>query len=319
MGNSKEYAAAKRWLAKITEAANFNEQSIFMVPGNHDVDATADSFCIGAMVDQLRAKPPKQGRTFTDAWKDDAAITALLERQKNFWDFASGYAAVTRQGTPFNGWWTHDRATEGRSLRIVGINTALLSAKGDAEGPFELGSKQRLDAGDALDADIVILMSHHPFDGGWLKDENNVKATFGKSMILHLSGHIHDAKASVYQDTTGRVRRTIAAGAVHRAGRDRTPVFDLLHHRARRSAPVLAVALHLGRAQQALRPRFFAASGPRYRSCRDSSRPVLTTSVTGAAMTRLNQFNSSSNDSILLLRRPPFDSTRSARRSARAT
>ncbi|MFO0560794.1 MAG: hypothetical protein U0269_22445 [Polyangiales bacterium] len=78
-----------------------------------------------------------------------------------------------------------------------------------------------------MKGDIVLLMTHHPFVGEWLRDEGDLKARLTARATVHLSGHVHQSSASATHDVAGLRTNHIEAGAVHMDGRATTHEYSI--------------------------------------------------------------------------------------------
>lgn len=61
----------------------------------------------------------------------------------------------------------------------------------------------------------MIVMSHHPFSGGWLQDEHDISRWVRKKAHIHLSGHVHAADNSRMISGGGNELIHVVAGAAH--------------------------------------------------------------------------------------------------------
>ncbi|MFO0560795.1 MAG: metallophosphoesterase [Polyangiales bacterium] len=58
-GQAKEYQQAHEWFDLLCTSAGIAKERVFVVPGNHDVNAVGDDFATGALVEQLRKSEPE--------------------------------------------------------------------------------------------------------------------------------------------------------------------------------------------------------------------------------------------------------------------
>lgn len=102
-------------------------------------------------------------------------------------------------------------------MRLVGLNTALLSAKNGDHGKLRLGKAQLAAALERKDDDeFILVLSHHPFSGGWLADEVEADRWIRNGAHLHLFGHVKDAASQRARTGAGGDFLRIAARAAHR-------------------------------------------------------------------------------------------------------
>jgi hypothetical protein len=62
---------------------------------------------------------------------------------------------------------------------------------------------------------VVVVLSHHPFHGGWLADEKDASSRLRSHAHILLSGHTHEAGALQVVTGGGGSLITITAGASH--------------------------------------------------------------------------------------------------------
>ena len=115
-------------------------------------------------------------------------------------------------------WWHREQARNGPKIRLVGLNTALLAADEADYGKLALGKAplaQVLTAPPPDPDELVIVLSHHPFHGGWLMDEKETAGWVRSHAHLHLFGHVHEASSKEARSGAGGAFVSVAAGAAH--------------------------------------------------------------------------------------------------------
>jgi hypothetical protein len=213
-GQAGDYAAARAWLDDVARALGLGPGRIFTVPGNHDVDRSADRDpAVARIVTGVRA-----GESTLDA-----VLTAererLAARMSPYLEFAAELApavlAPPARPPVERLFWQH-RERHGRlRVRLLGLNTALLSADDHDQGQLALGKEQRALALTARPGELVVALSHHHLQGGWLADEDDVNAWLHEHVHVHLFGHVHDAPSEEARSGTGTRWVRIAVGASH--------------------------------------------------------------------------------------------------------
>lgn len=213
-----EYVGAREWLLAVAKAAEVRPDRVFVVPGNHDVQRSADKDrAVARMVKALR----DGSEALDGALADANERVALAGRMANYLDFASDFApACLGVKTPPEKrfWWTHREVSRGLKVRLVGLNTALLCADDQDRGKLRVGKDQ---VSNVLlnppleEGELVVVLSHHPFSGGWLADERNVREWMRSRAHVHLSGHVHEADAEQTRSGAGEDIVSVVAGAVH--------------------------------------------------------------------------------------------------------
>ena len=203
-----EYDVARTWLTQIATSLNCSPEEIFLVAGNHDVSWAADKKNRNL---QRQLKSIRRGDDTLDAALDDAGDREqLLQRQQPYLNFAESFAPASAH--PF---WHHTQTFNGLKVRLVGLNTALLAKANDA-GQLDLGLAQWQPAVDSMTKDeLVVVLSHHPLSGGWLRDEKGWRKRLLGAAHVHLAGHIHEGESEETRSGSGTQLVSIVAGAAH--------------------------------------------------------------------------------------------------------
>lgn len=194
-GACPEYEEARALLVDLAGAAGLGPDRVFVVPGNHDVQRTADTDrATFRLVQSLRA-----GSERLDQALENPQDRALLARRlENYLRFAKGFAPArlqTNGGAEDGLFWVRQfEAREAVPVRIVGFNTALIAFGGDDMGKLQGGLsplKRALSEPVPIPGEIVLVLSHHPLQGGWLLDEDDLRPWLDGFAALLLSGQAH--------------------------------------------------------------------------------------------------------------------------------
>ncbi len=218
-----EYADAKAWLLAAGPAAGLGPESIFLVPGNHDVNRNVDSAnkSIGRLVKALRSRSTPEA-SLDDALKDADDRRLLAARLKGYLELAKDFGPwVGRQPLPPEAeqlYWVHtldDRG--GLRVRLIGLNTALLCRDDEDMGQLRLGNEQLAQAlaADRAPNEVILALSHHPLRKGWLGDEGSADAWIRNNAHAHLSGHVHEQESEAARSGAGGSFVRVTAGAAH--------------------------------------------------------------------------------------------------------
>lgn len=217
----EEYTRAAAWLKTVADTIGVGLESVYVVPGNHDVQRPVDK-PLGA---KTLLKSLRRGETHLDeALHDVETRKHLAARQANYLAFAQGVAPAVRSEAPDAPrlfWQDTLEARGGLRVRLCGLNTALLAAEeesfGTDKGALWLGKRQIAEVlpGSPEEGEVVIVLSHHPFSEGWLHDEKNARAWTRSNADIHLSGHVHDADNEQTISGAGGGFVHIAAAATH--------------------------------------------------------------------------------------------------------
>ena len=206
---NSEYSQAKEWLVRAAAAVGLLARDVYLIPGNHDVDRGVDKDRdVNRLITVLRNDE-----------KLDSALDHVGDREKLRRRQASYLGLTEHFAEPCRNlfWQTELEAHQGKRILLVGLNTAILAANDQDRGHLQLGRQQwgQVAAVRRKDGPIVIALSHHPFQDGWLKDEEDARGRIGKYADIHLSGHVHSANSEKLRRGSGGDLLQIVAGAVH--------------------------------------------------------------------------------------------------------
>lgn len=207
-GEQAEYKAAQEWVNNLEAAAGLGKKSIFIVPGNHDVQRRSATSPRSRQTihEQLRAKPDTLDEYLAN--EDDAK--ALLAKQTKFFEFAQQYGGSGRKdGEPF---WREQLSSSVGTLSVLGLNSALLSYdNGDAPRNQALGAAQLQALLPGTDNGLLVVLMHHPPD--WLRDGQRLLALLGQRPHLLFTGHEHEQAGTMHTRLLGSSVIHFAAGA----------------------------------------------------------------------------------------------------------
>lgn len=209
-----EYQHATNWLATLAGSLNVPDHHIVLVPGNHDVQRSADRDpATKTQIEALRSGT----RSVDDACHEPAEMARHLTRQAKYRAFASRYARPLSEGAP---WTTYSITVRDFSVRLLGLNTALLAADDQDQGRLRVGERMLTELLSGLSpasesTELVLSLSHHPLAGGWLADEATVKKWLRRHVHCHLAGHVHEAESESARSGSGAEWLCITAGAAH--------------------------------------------------------------------------------------------------------
>lgn len=126
----EQYQDAGVWLGELTDAVGCDRIDVQIVPGNHDIDHGKITITMESILFAAR----EGGDTMLDPHLDnDAECKALYERFEAYADFALDYQCDLDLNGSIS---TSSRLdlVEGRSIRFVRLNSALICSKRDSEG-----------------------------------------------------------------------------------------------------------------------------------------------------------------------------------------
>jgi hypothetical protein len=208
---------AKDYLCTLAADLQLSPRDVFLVPGNHDVQRSLDNNPMAAAL--VEAARKGTALPFDMLLDNHDARSQLARRQANYLAFADLFGPRPREphGHPFH--WRHQLHIRGLGVVLLGLNTALLAADEEDHGCLRLGKRALSELLNGLypeSATLVIALSHHPLEHGWLADEEEVRGWLARYAHVHLSGHLHEAQSedSRMGGAAGRLVR-VRAGAAH--------------------------------------------------------------------------------------------------------
>ncbi|MCP4545749.1 MAG: TIR domain-containing protein [bacterium] len=219
-GKAEEYATFyEDFLRPLVEALGADwDGMIYTIPGNHDVDRSVARYFDSKAI----CKP--SSRFF------DASSEGSQQREMLLPRFRAYLEAEKQQGNDSpNGWLTSTagafserREVRGRSLGIVGVNTAWLCQDEDDRHQLTPGIALLEEAlGRVRDCEVCIVLGHHPLD--WLHDDHigPIRALLGECHALYLHGHLHRSQGQ-RESGAGKGFLAVQAGSCFQA-RDGEP------------------------------------------------------------------------------------------------
>ncbi|MCW2751668.1 MAG: hypothetical protein JWR83_2778 [Aeromicrobium sp.] len=204
-----EYRDAGAWVDSVVATLGLQLQDVYIVPGNHDVQRPQDADKNRhRLVDSIR-----NGASIDDALEDTADAALLAARFKNFSDFANKYGNATPDT-----FWVRSRITKvgGISIRIAGLNSALVARDDSDLGKLQVGIKQvGMSVLEPKADEVIVILSHHPLADGWLRDQDEVATWVRSHAHVHLSGHVHEANSENLRAGALDHFVRVVAGAAH--------------------------------------------------------------------------------------------------------
>jgi 3',5'-cyclic AMP phosphodiesterase CpdA/phosphotransferase system HPr-like phosphotransfer protein len=209
-GSDGEYDIARRWLLELATAVGVTQERIFLVPGNHDVTRATpgkdrEQF---RLIERLRSGAESLDEAL--AYPSDRCL--LETRLHGYRKLASAFA----EGCDQLYWARRFKTVTGKSIRVIGFDTALLANDHRDHGQLRLGKEQlacALTPGRIEPDEIVIALAHHPFS--WLADHREVISWVRAHVHLVLCGHVHQAESMQLRLGGGSDFVQIVAGASH--------------------------------------------------------------------------------------------------------
>jgi hypothetical protein len=208
MRDPAEYNDVAELLRHAAATLEVPANRLFVVPGNHDVDRGV-----------AKAKP----ELLDHLAKLRRGAASLLERpaglEADFQARLAGWRALVERAAPHlaprldvDGGWSLDlEGATGAPLRLVGLNTALLSQDDDDRGSLRIGRRQAQPLFEP--GRVVIALGHHPLS--WLGDPTDLLGPIRRWTDVYLHGHVHRQASTAVLQGGGDLHVTGVAGAAH--------------------------------------------------------------------------------------------------------
>lgn len=204
-GHEEDLELAGSFLKKIIYAARVDAGNVFMVPGNHDITRSKE---LEKSLERFKEQKCPDHVSPSNIYPEFS--TAL----KNYTSFANQFAVEDIYG-PGDLFYERKRVKSGKTVSILGLNTAWSAVKDVHPGSVVLGGYQvRKTLQEAKNSDIIIALMHHPFS--WLseKDNDEAKSLLNKRSDFILTGHVH-AVSDIGKGSMFGNAFCITAGAVY--------------------------------------------------------------------------------------------------------
>lgn len=226
-GTPPDYEAAETFISHLLDNINLKKEQFFVVPGNHDIDAT-NSGTIHQLVanklsfpsyDQLRDKLLHLSHNYSEfleitnrLFDTEEIYSALL---KKFWGYCNFTEHLGRRFGKNPYAFTEVVPTRsGLLLGIIGLNSAWLFAnKGKALEQMQqfIGMRPLLKASDSLKTkqeekgsiDLTVGMVHHPTDWLYEAERGPVTKMLAERLDLLLQGHQDAAQQNFFLSEEG--------------------------------------------------------------------------------------------------------------------
>lgn len=266
-GESEEYKRADQWLTDVCGETGCPEQNIRVISGNHDVkrSAIANSSHLrnAHMVLRNFASQSNWGRLDDEieTYLQDGSVPELLFSPLDEYNkFSAKFLSSFSHNQPF---WTWDVMLGDRStLRIRGLNSALISSSSDNEGDNKLVLGRIFAILRREEGVEYMTLCHHPPQ--WLWDKDPVEEYLNTRARIQLFGHKHVQRIST-QNHGGFDSLRIHAGALNpdQGQSDYLPRYNCISLEIRTGidgARLLAINVH-SRVWDASKTKFDDAAG----------------------------------------------------------
>ncbi len=220
-GQRTEYDKAASWLLEFCQAIGCPDESVWVVPGNHDVDRkTANSKVTKTFHENIRSK---RGAAIDielrEVLSDAQSAIALLAPLTEYNTFAARFQCAVYAEKPY---WERDLVLPcGTIVRLRGLCSALVSNAKDARSNLVLGTAQA--SVPRIDGVQYLTLCHHPPD--WLQDQDAVVNHLESKVRIQLFGHKHSQRVQTINETL-----RVTAGAMHpeREHGEWEPIYNII-------------------------------------------------------------------------------------------
>ncbi len=215
-GQTEEYSAAiSQLFTPLLEACGISSDHLFIVPGNHDLDRRNFASIPAKVIDYPKSAAEVQ------RWLSDKPRKKLLSNP--FHAFADFVASYTGQKQPdYSNICKWEKGN--KHIALLGLNSAWISGRHkDSKGKIDdlgfliVGEPQISESLEKIsDADVKILVLHHPFD--WLAEFDRIQVENRLRNQCHfiLCGHQHKPQIEIVCASNGCM--VIPAGACYNRG-----------------------------------------------------------------------------------------------------
>jgi predicted phosphodiesterase len=211
-GKEDEYQVAEEFCKKLLEITGLNKQSLFIVPGNHDVNREK--------VTETHIKkwyPFESQDDISEILSDSIMSPVILSKFDGFYQFSNNFFGLDCKPEQH---YIIAKPIEIKNTKInlLGLNSALFSGY-DKSKERDGDDKQKLAFGlhqidEALQIDenyLTFAFFHHPFSC-FHKCEESIQNQLKTKADLILTGHLHEPSNMSQRDTAGNAV-IIGAGA----------------------------------------------------------------------------------------------------------
>ena len=204
-GSETEFEHATNWLRDFCRAIGCHEESVWVVPGNHDVVRDKTKRKLTRMLHQgVRKDGSEVDKELREIFSDAQSAAALLEPLADYNKFAGRFGCSISAEKHY---WERDlKLACGTPVRLRGLTSALVSNEEDRRTGIVLGTAQA--TVERAHGVLHMTLCHHPPD--WLRDHDAVEDHLKSKVHIQLFGHKHSQRID---EINGKVR--LVAGAMH--------------------------------------------------------------------------------------------------------
>ncbi|WP_409321449.1 metallophosphoesterase [Pseudomonas monteilii] len=216
----EEYQFATAWLTRLCDVAGCDMKSIFVVPGNHDVlRSHADQNLVQLLHNQIKAsQDPLEQISRQLANRDEARL--LYGALDNYNQFAGQFFCNLLP--PERTRTSRDLTlNDGSTLRLWGLNTALVSSSHDRPRDMFVDSASFQITREPGVTNLVV--AHHHLS--WLRQDRELEDHLNDVAPIQIFGHVHTNRIDLHRD---HIRLTASATQPERGDTTWEPGYNLI-------------------------------------------------------------------------------------------
>lgn len=204
-GSEVEFDHATNWLRDFCRVIGCHEESVWVVPGNHDVVREKTKRKLTRMLHHgIRKDGSDVDKELREVFSDAQSAAALLEPLADYNKFAGRFGCSISAEKHY---WERDLKLDcGTPVRLRGLTSALVSNEEDRRTGIVLGAAQA--TVERAPGVLHMTLCHHPPD--WLRDHDSAEDHLKSKVHIQLFGHKHSQRID---EINGNVR--LVAGAMH--------------------------------------------------------------------------------------------------------
>ena len=189
-GKEEDYDVARAWLASLCEKIGCKAEQVWVVPGNHDINWQGITPIVRNVQDSIQgAAIDSIDRCIRQVVHEDPiGADVLATPLTDYYKFSAIYGCKPNSG--HLSWQDDLRLGFGYTLRLVGLNSAIVSNKDDDQEDRKLVVGLAQITMPREQGRLYLTLCHHPVS--WLKDGQEVSARLNRRASLQLYGHEHE-------------------------------------------------------------------------------------------------------------------------------
>lgn len=223
-GQKGEYDEVAKWLDELCSQVGCREEAVYVCPGNHDVNRNVlrDNILLTDAQKAVREAPEaSRNQELMKRLTDQSAQSLFFAPLSEFNEFAGRYECSYFADAQSYAWTNDLKLGDGSVLRLLGLNSVLLSGLNDQLGTLFLGANAySIPSQPGIE---YLTICHHP--PNWLLDQKDFDAALSSRARVQLFGHEHQQRIVLARDYV-----RVFAGAVnpHRNERFWKPGYNVI-------------------------------------------------------------------------------------------